>query len=95
MMNLAKNMSTGSLQSLPEYELEDFENVAKLGMGFFSNVYLAKYQNIRVVKKVAKMDENGASEKQLENERRILRLTDHENIVNMVAELPEIFSIMI
>lgn len=79
--------SSGSLQSLPEFELDDFENVAKLGFGFFSDVYLAKYQNIRVVKKVAKRDENGASEKQLDNERRILRLTDHENIVNMVAEL--------
>ena len=87
-IGMIKNMSTGSLQSLPDFDEDDFEIIAKLGMGFFSDVYLAKFENIRVVKKVAKFDQNGDSEKQLENERRILSITDHEHIVNMVAELP-------
>jgi len=94
MSTCSLTVSTGSLQSLPEYEADDFESIAKLGMGFFSHVYLAKYQNIRVVKKVAKDEGNGELE-QMDNERSILRLTDHENIVNMVAELPGTNSIIL
>jgi serine/threonine protein kinase len=87
-IGMIKNMSTGSLESLPDYESDDFEIIAKLGVGFFSDVYLAKYENIRLVKKVAKSDQTGDSVKQLQNERQILSLTDHEHIINMVAELP-------
>lgn len=90
---LTKNMSTGSLQSVPEFEADDFEPIAELGRGFFSNVFLAKYQNGRVVKKVAKDDPR--AREQLENERNILRLTQHETIVNMIAELPETNSIIL
>lgn len=101
-MRRIRNMSTGSffagshdsLHSLPEYEEEDFESISKLGMGFFSHVFLAKYQNIRVVKKVAKAEIEDSFD-QLDNERSILRLTDHENIVNMVAELPGTNSIIL
>jgi len=90
---MIKNMSTGSLQSLPEYGEEDFELMGKIGIGFFSHVYLAKFNNIRVVRKIAKDDVR--STEQLENEKHILRLTDHKNIVSMIAELPESNSIIL
>ena len=101
-MRRIRNMSIGSffagshdsLHSLPEYKEEDFETISKLGMGFFSHVFLAKYQNIRFVKKVAKAEIED-SFGQLDNERSILRLTDHEHIVNMVAELPGNYLILL
>ena len=52
----------------------------------FSNAYLVKYRTMRFVKKVAKSEIESALE-QLENERDILRLTDHTNVVHMFAEL--------
>ena len=33
---MIKNMSTGSLASVPEYEENDFESICPLGSGFFS-----------------------------------------------------------
>jgi len=90
---MIKNMSTGSLASVPEYEENDFESICPLGSGYFSHVWLAKFQSRRVVKKVAKHEPKALE--QLENERNILRLLNHENIVALVAELPETNAIIL
>lgn len=79
--------SYGSFSSVvSDFEDNDFDIVKRLGSGFFSDVFLVKYNGNNYVKKTAKSSVSNA-EDELDNERKILAQLNHQNIVSLVAAL--------
>lgn len=79
--------SCGSFSSVAsDFEESEFDIVKRIGSGFFSDVFVVDFNGFKYVKKTAKKYVEHA-EDELDNERKILALTSHKNIVSLVAAL--------